>query len=269
MELRSLGYQTDLIFPAFEGEILDRGSYLVIRTPSNPTFYWGNFLLFASPPGEGDFERWRDIFSFEIGSFPEVRHQTFGWDTTDDEIGAAALFIEAGFHLDRSVVLTGKGPLPPARSATGVDFRPLRTDSDWEQAVENQVVCREPVFAEAGYREFRKRDMQRYRSMASANLGTWFGAFYDGRLIADLGVFHHREIGRYQSVQTHPDYRRRGIAGTLVYEAGRYAIRQFGLEKLVIVAEADSTPSRLYQSLGFRQTEYQLGLSWWQEQEDK
>jgi len=37
MKVHSLGYQTDLIFPAFDGEVIDRGDYLVIKTPSNPT----------------------------------------------------------------------------------------------------------------------------------------------------------------------------------------------------------------------------------------
>lgn len=82
MQLQSLGYRTDLIFPAFEGEILDRGTYLVIRTPTNPSFHWGNFLLFAEPPQPGDFQRWRDLFAREIGTPPQVQHQTFGWDTS-------------------------------------------------------------------------------------------------------------------------------------------------------------------------------------------
>jgi hypothetical protein len=43
-----------LIFPAFEGEIIDRGAYIVVRTPYNPTIYWGNFLLFEKSPAEGD-----------------------------------------------------------------------------------------------------------------------------------------------------------------------------------------------------------------------
>ena len=57
MDVKSLGYKTDLIFPAFDGEIVDRGDYLVVRTPSNPYFYWGNFLLFPRPPAEGDYLR--------------------------------------------------------------------------------------------------------------------------------------------------------------------------------------------------------------------
>jgi hypothetical protein len=50
MQVTSLGFQTDLALRVLEGaEITDRGDYLVVRTPDNPTFYWGNFLLLARP----------------------------------------------------------------------------------------------------------------------------------------------------------------------------------------------------------------------------
>ena len=39
MIIRSLGYCTDLFFPRFDGEVIDRGDFLIIRTPANPTFY--------------------------------------------------------------------------------------------------------------------------------------------------------------------------------------------------------------------------------------
>lgn len=63
MQVNSLGYRTDLIFHRFDGQVLDRGDYLVIKTPTNPTFYWGNFLLFAEPPGDGDDVRWTMLAS--------------------------------------------------------------------------------------------------------------------------------------------------------------------------------------------------------------
>lgn len=51
MKLTSLGYRTDLMMLAMQGgEIHDRGNHLVLRTPAQPTFHWGNFLLFADPP---------------------------------------------------------------------------------------------------------------------------------------------------------------------------------------------------------------------------
>jgi ribosomal protein S18 acetylase RimI-like enzyme len=263
MQLRSLGYRTDLIFIAFDGVIADRGDYLVLRSPRNPGYYWGNFLLFSAPPRQGDFVRWRELFRREIGGPPEIKHQTFGWDSPQGEAGFVEPFEKAGFSVERTVVLTSSELRQPARPSHAVSIRPLYSTSDWAQAFELQVLCREPQHDEAGYREYRRAANDRYRRMEGAGLGYWYGAFIRDRLVAGLGVFHDgKGLGRYQAVETHPDFRRQGIAGTLVYEAGRHAMRQHGLHTLVMLAEEDASPARLYQSLGFEPTEKSVGLLW-------
>jgi len=263
MKIKSLGYRTDLFFPTFDGQIIDRGDYLVIRTPTNPSFYWGNFLLFSQPPRAGDFKVWRDLFALEIGAPPDVEHQVFCWDSPEGEVGVIQPFLEVGFRLDLNVVLTTSEPNNPARPSSLVSIRPLQTEADWEQAVENQVACRDPEFEEGEYREFQKRQMERYRKMTASGLGDWFGAFIEQKLVADLGLYHHEGIGRFQSVETHPGFRRRGIAGTMIVEASRQAKEKYSLHTLVIVADQDSSPARLYTSLGFELTEKQVGLEWW------
>ena len=103
--------------------------------------------------------------------------------------------------------------------------------------------------------------MQRYREMVSRRLGAWLGAFSGERLVGDLGIFCIEELARYQSVQTHPDFRKRGIAGALVYNTAIYALENFKIATLVIVADVDSPAERLYKSIGFQFAEYQLGIS--------
>ncbi len=263
MRIRSLAYRTDLFFPAFDGQTIDRGDYLVIRTPSNPTFYWGNFLLFADPPGPGDEQRWRALFASEIGSPPEVEHQAFGWDSPEGERGMLEPFVQAGFEASFDVVLTTSKPQPPPRPAESIRVRPLDSEEDWVEAVDMQVLCRDPGQHESGYRLFRVRQMERYRTMIAAGRGDWYAAFSGDRVVADLGIFHQDGIGRYQSVSTHPDFRRRGIASTLVYEAGRLALARYDIQTLVIVAESESSAAKVYQSVGFRPTERSAGLLWW------
>lgn len=263
MRIKSLGYRTDLYFPTFDGQIIDRGNYLVISTPTNPSFYWGNFLLFSQPPRGGDIKEWRDLFALEIGTPPDTEHQVFGWDSPEGEEGEIQPFLEAGFRLDRSVVLTSSEPSNPAGHSSLVSIRPLKTVADWEQAVENQVACREPEFEEGEYRKFQKLQMARYRKMAASGHGDWYGAFIEQKLVADLGLYHHEGVGRFQSVETHPDFRRRGIAGTLIVEASHQAKEKYRLHTLVIVADQDSGPARLYTSLGFELREKQVGLEWW------
>ena len=260
MKLKSLGFRTDLIFPAFDGEIIDRGHYLVIKTPANPSFHFGNFLLFDSAPAESDLSRWQKLFAKEIGKPDQVEHLAFGWDTGRNEAGLIQPFLDHGYHLEISVVLTAKRADLNPKSSPDFTIRQLSSKDDWEQSVENQVISRDPIYSEGGYRDFRQGQAERYRKMTTAGLGAWFGAFYGERLVGDLGIFASKELGRYQSVQTHPDFRRRGIASALVYHAGQYAFEVHDIERLVIVAEADSSPQRLYQSIGFQFKEYQMGI---------
>lgn len=55
--------------------------------------------------------------------------------------------------------------------------------------------------------------------------------------MADLGLFVIDGVGRFQSVETHPDYRRRGICGTLVYRAARCGFERLGAKTLVMIAD--------------------------------
>ena len=82
MRVQSLACQTDLLLAAFDGEIIDRGHYLVIVTPNTPTYFWGNYLLFADPPGPDDFVLWQALFAEEIGYRPGIVHRAFGWEAT-------------------------------------------------------------------------------------------------------------------------------------------------------------------------------------------
>ncbi|MHA0044500.1 GNAT family N-acetyltransferase [Deinococcus sp. PEB2-67] len=63
-----------------------------------------------------------------------------------------------------------------------------------------------------------------------------------------------------QSVETHPDARSRGLAGTLVHHAGEWAREHLGARTLVIVADPEYHAQRLYQSVGFTPTEVQIAL---------
>jgi predicted GNAT family acetyltransferase len=126
--------------------------------------------------------------------------------------------------------------------------------------LENQVACRLSEFEAADYTVLKRRQLERYRAMMDAGLGAWFGAFLDGRPVADLGVFIDGDVGRYQAVGTHPDYRRRGLCGTLVHHAAQHAFRTWGVKTLVMVANPEYHAARIYESVDFRPTERQVGL---------
>ncbi len=264
MQIKNLGYCTDLFFPKYEGLLLDRGDYLVILTPTNPGFYWGNYLLFSNPPVEGEFERWQELFTDEISSRQKTHHMVFGWDSVDGETGEVKPFLEAGFSLSQNIVFTAKQVVVPPKYNTEVEIHPISADWEWEEAIQNQITCRGPDFNLDDYTTFKRAKMDRYRQMTWAGLGEWFGAFYQGRLVADLGLYCEGGVARFQSVETHPDYRGRDICGTLVYQASCYGFERMGASQLVMIADEHYFAARIYKTVGFRPTERQAGLEWWE-----
>jgi predicted GNAT family acetyltransferase len=111
-----------------------------------------------------------------------------------------------------------------------------------------------PTFLEAQVRSARQ--------LTEDGHATWFGAFCDGRLVSTLGIAGDgRGLARYQNVETHPDWRRRGLAGRLVYDAGTFALEELGARTLVMVADPDYAAIRLYRALGFTDGETQARLT--------
>lgn len=265
MIIKSLGRQTDLIFSRFSGSVIDRGSYTLIQTPSNPDFYWGNYIVFDHAPKKGSLRDWKEIFNQEFSYYSAPHHYVFTWDTGSENKGNVEEFLREGFDMDSAIVLTAKKLHPPPHLNQNIEIRPLTADQDWAQAANLQTICADPRFLNADYAEFKTRQMTDYRKMAKAGMGARFGAFMDDQMVADLGVFHDGKIGRYQNVVTHPDFRRKGICGTLVYRAGMVALKEFGAECLVMEADADYHAARVYESVGFKRHEINYALSWWKQ----
>jgi ribosomal protein S18 acetylase RimI-like enzyme len=61
-------------------------------------------------------------------------------------------------------------------------------------------------------------------------------------------------------VDTHPEHRNKGLAGTLVHRASRHAQREMAAHTQVIVADQTGTAIRIYRSVGFRDAETQVQL---------
>lgn len=253
MEIRSLAWRTDLaLLRAAGSEVEDRGDHLVVRTPANPGFYWGNYLLLDSPAGPDAVPDW--LLAFE-SAFPEAEHRTFGVDGADGSVDDLAPFRAAGMGVEASTVMTAQAVHEPPHPNAGATVRPLANDDDWAQQVE-LALSDEDLH---GGRVFATRRAAAERRLVDMGLGQWFGAFLDGRLAASMGLFVASEgLARYQGVMTHPDCRGRGLCGTLVHHAGRFGFDDLGVHTLVMVADPDYLAIRIYRSVGFTGSETQL-----------
>lgn len=255
MEITSLGYRTDLALLAAGGsEITDRGDHLLIRSPHNPTHWWGNFLLLPAVPAAAAVDGWLDRFA---AAFPAADHCTFGFDGTDGRVGDLAGFADRGFAVEAQTVMTATAVHRPARVDTTAVYRALETDDDWAQSVDLRMACNE-TFEDSYHREFVTAKVATQRGLVDAGLGRWWGAFVAGRLVCQLGLFRTEPgLARFQSVETDPGFRRRGLAGTLAHHAARRGFDELGVTTLVMVADPDYVAIDLYRSVGFTDTEAQ------------
>jgi ribosomal protein S18 acetylase RimI-like enzyme len=252
MDVVSLGFRTDLALLQLGGTTLeDRGDHLVVRSPHNPGHWWGNFLLLGAAPAPEDAGRWVDRHA---AAFPGAHHLALGFDGTSGTVADLSGFVALGLVAEAQTVMTAAsvrydGPHPEA------ECRRLTSDEDWQQCVELQVRCneREDPAVHQPYAEARARTQ---RGLVEAGHGGWFGAFVDGRLACQMGLFAASPgLARFQSVETDPAFRRRGIARALVQHVSRYGFQQLGASTLVMVADPEYFALDLYRSVGFTATD--------------
>jgi ribosomal protein S18 acetylase RimI-like enzyme len=256
VDVTSLAYQTDLAVLQLGGtQVEDRGDYLVVRSAHNPTHWWGNFLLLAHPP-VAEAWQWLDRFAAE---FPTAEHVALGVDGTRGTATDLRWFADHGFTVDVSTVMTATAVHEPAHPNVHATCRTLSSPEDWAQSVELRMRCREPAHEPVAYRGYVTAQAQTNRRLADAGHGAWFGAFLDDRLVAQLGLVSTKTgVARFQSVETDPEYWRRGLAGSLVCHASRYGLDELGASVLVMVADPDYFAIDLYRAVGFSATETQL-----------
>lgn len=262
VRVRSLAYQTDLGVRQAEGStVTECSDHIVVRTRQNRLFWWGNFILLATAPRAGEIAGWLNRFA---AAFPAARHCAFGVDVTDAAEVDDAVFTSAGLAAERGVVLTASDVREPPRPNPIAVIRPLAGPEDWRRAADLRAACGAPDESAARPEELRFGELRLLarRRLAEAGGATWFGAFTAGRLVAQLGLVPlPGGLARFQDVETHPSFRRQGLAGTLVWHAARFGLDQLGAARLVIVAEQGSPATRVYTSVGFAPIEDTIGFS--------
>lgn len=245
-------------------------NYLLVRSPSNPTHYWGNLLLFDQPPGVGDARDWERSFEVAFGDEPRVRHRTFAWDCADGEVGLAREeFVSAGYDLEESIGLVAERGQVRAhrRENRDVTIRTLQpaagADEElWHAVVELQVANRDESHNEQSYRVFARARLADLRSHFRLGRGAWYVAIdpIDGAVVASCGVVVAGDRARFQAVDTALPYRRLGISSRLVVEAAKRSASTHRATRFVIVADAGYHALALYESLGFSRQEHVFGV---------
>ena len=219
----------------------------------NPEFHWGNFVFVVDPDRVDDAGHWGSVFA---KAFPQARHRAFGLVSAPSCPGGIAGWVAAGLELEHEDALS-TSRLPKLHPlADGYTLRVLTTEDDWAQDLDLDLDDEpEHLVSVTRHREFLEARQLSRRALANGGHAVFPGVFAEDLLVAKLGIVDcGRGVARYQHVFTAPRHRRRGLTSHLLGVAARWASDR-GCHRWVIVAEADSDPSRLYQACGFTDAE--------------
>lgn len=243
-----------------DGTVQRHHGFWAVTTPANPSFFWGNFLHFDTPPVAGDAERWPALFDEAMAApHPGMGHVALCWegDAPGEAPGDVAPFLARGYEHDQNVVMVAHRVLPARRPSVDASLRRVQTDADWEALVHFNVRTRDARFSEAGYTAYVRPRVAQWRLQADAGTGTWVAAFVGNELAAALGLYAEVQPGadglrlaRYQEVTTDERWRRCGLCSALL----AHAAEQLGagpVDRYVIVADANDVARHVYAARGF------------------
>ncbi len=240
------GWRTDLAVLELMGSVIeDEGDHLLIRTPDNPGFHWGNFVFVTADEEVDNADRWVDTFHTAM---PEANWVAIGLIRMPEDRQAWA---DKHLDLELDDVLTTHRLPRQTPLAPGYMVRRL-VGEDWGQVLARSVVenGRTGEHEQASFARFASGRVEAQRSLSERDISAFFGAFAGDALVASLGIVRGGRTARYQSVGTDAKHRRRGLAAHLLGVAARWSADQ-GCDQWVIITEATNPAGRVYRSVGF------------------
>ena len=94
----SPGWRTDFLRHRVDAEVRELPDCLVVRSPGQENFYWGNCLMLPELPADDDLAHWLDRFDEEVAvGRAGVRHVAIGINCEPPPEDALPSWMAAGF----------------------------------------------------------------------------------------------------------------------------------------------------------------------------
>lgn len=235
--------ETWILAPARTFE--DRGTYGLIRTPSNPTFRWGNCLVLPAPPDPAALDA---LEALHAAQFPARTVPAFYWAADAVEGPIAAALAARGYHVEVELSLTmGRAGLPAPTLPAGVRVEPVRSVAEWAEFVRFRLL----LWPDLPVDYQLQRAAMGWRS-AQANAGDWWLMWRDGAVIGSMGLFWRDGVARYQDVDVLADHRGQGLGRAMFHTVRARSEAAGDFATQLIVADRGSQAHAWYERMGFQ-----------------
>ena len=252
----TLGIASEALVMRGRSTFEEREDYIIQRSPLEPEYWFGNQIVFRQFPESLD--EAQQVF---VQAFPDAAHCVFSFDLPDGAVPQWAEDLQ-GYEVDHTDILVLTGSISGPQLPDGFQFRKITNDADWEQLIELQLQTEvDQGYPVETHRPFIETKFQQIRSRCEKSDFAWFGLFDGEALAADMGITWDDEIARFQSVETRPEYQRKGLCAALLVKVVEQVRLVSPHCRFVIAAAANEGPGRIYRRAGFVHQETIVSLT--------
>jgi GNAT superfamily N-acetyltransferase len=247
---KSLFLRTEMIFWRELSEIEDLGNAMIVRTPRNPTWNWGNLLILNEPPKTEDIDNWLKMIDTKLLTQRETTYRLLTWDGGVAEDAVITALKEKGLTPSTGQILTLRTLQRPQYFNPAVHVEQIGGgDKRWSDVTLLNIEAFASQFQ--NYEIYAERNFAEHRSMIAKGIGKWFVAMVDGEVAGTVGFYPGDGVYRYQEVAVREKFWRQGVAATMIYEVARQGLAEHPDFTQVMVADDEKEAIRVYRSLGF------------------
>lgn len=254
-------HRTKIHLTGLGDEVTALGRAHALRSPRLPTYFHGSCLVLHGAPT--DFPATLELHRATYGEGAGHRLILWGGEGASEDVLRDAR--AAGFRPQFSTSMSLETP-PAADERFAV--RPLSpAEIPAIEALNRISNGADGPDGDPEYRAFCEGLRGIQRGWIESGAVIWWGAFDGEELVGQCGFVKcdsevGRGLGRFQSVEVHPNHRRRGVASALVATVARHGFLGLGCRRIIMEVDTEGPAIALYTRLGFEASDNEHGLLW-------
>lgn len=242
--------------------------FAVYRTPTRADFWWGAYLVSRNPVTKENLSAMLREWEKRLGDLNDISKKIIQWEIPVGDLPIATPDLNAELneplatvHVN-SVLVATPVTVQSTFALPDVTLHEAKSERDFDAILDMTLDDLESTPESPATADFlRWKHSQFYEGVKSGS-GSWWMLKYKGEFVANCGLFRHGRTARFREVTTHPDWRRRGFARMLCQRVLAQGFKDPTVEQVVMVAEYDSSPERIYKSVGFSMRSFLVALQW-------
>ena len=242
---------------------------IVYKTKTRPDYWFGNYIVSSIPVTSESLpeirSQWQKEFSQEAGILWQIVEWEIPFDGEMPDVSkiARALNAEIDIRIVR-IARRGEFQLHLSRSefVSDIELIKVKNQVQYDNALQIALADHEAAPVSGATSDFIQWRLEQRLQSAILDNGNWWLLMHQGVPVASCGLFFDQDglKARFREVTTHPEWRGRGFATTLVRMLAQNFLTQGQVQELIIVSEPDSIADRIYSKLDFKAVSYQIAL---------